>query len=147
MGSVSSTRNCVCNILSLVEIWVLPSSGKYVPTTVTVKYYALSLPSHTHIYIYIYVVIYINFWAKVVDIATRYWLEGLGIDFRYMRYFKHLSRSFPASCISDTEIFFTDVNRPGCDVGHPPPPPQPPLQTPPQPPPASPSPLGLHGLF
>ena len=58
-----------------------------------------------------------------VGIATRYGLEGLGIESRWRRDFPHLSRTgpgaHPASCTMGTASF-PGVKRPGRDVVHPP---------------------------
>jgi hypothetical protein len=61
---------------------------------------------------------------SAVGIATRYGLEGPGIESRWGRDFPHLSRpalgAYPASCTMGTESF-PGVKRPGRDVDHPPP--------------------------
>jgi hypothetical protein len=55
-----------------------------------------------------------------VGIATRYGLDGPGIESRWGRDFQHPSRVYPASCTMGTGSF-PGVKRPGRGVDHPPP--------------------------
>ena len=59
---------------------------------------------------------------SVVDIATRYWLDGPGIEFRWGRDFPHIQRgpgAHPVSCTMST-VSFPGVKRSGRGVDHPP---------------------------
>ena len=73
-------------------------------------------------FIYFYVIKIVGRDSSV-GIATRYGLDGPGIEFRWGRDFPHLSRQAlgpqPASCIMGTESF-PELKRPGRNVDFPP---------------------------
>ena len=62
---------------------------------------------------------------SVVDIGTRYGLDGPGIESRWWRDFLHPSTPFlgahPTSCTMGTGYLSRGVKRPGCGADHPPP--------------------------
>jgi hypothetical protein len=75
--------------------------------------------THTHTYIYIYIYIYIVDRVNSFGIATRYWLEGPGIESRWGARFSapvHTGPwAHPASYVMGTGCF------PGSGIDHPPP--------------------------
>jgi len=73
---------------------------------------------HLNIYIYIYIVGL----DSSVDIATRYGLEGPGVEFRCWRDFSNRSPvAQPASCTMGIDFLSRWLKRPGRGVGHSPP--------------------------
>jgi hypothetical protein len=57
-------------------------------------------------------------WDRAVGIATRYGLDGLGIESRWKRDFPRPSRG-PSSLLYKGYRIFPGVKRPGCGVDHP----------------------------
>jgi hypothetical protein len=78
---------------------------------------------YIYIYIYIYIYTYIHIVGRdgVVGIATRYGLDGPGIESRWGRDFPHPSWGLPNLLSSGYWVSFSGVKRPERGANHPPP--------------------------